>query len=105
MKFQIIYITVSNKGEAEKIASVLLNQKLCACVNIIENVTSFFFWKDKIQKEKEVILLAKTTENLTKRLIETVKKKHSYSCPCVVSVPILDGNPDFLQWIQNSTKS
>ena len=104
MNFQIIYITTTNLKEAEKIASYLLEKKLCACANIIDGMTSMFFWNGKVQKEKETLLLVKTRGELLEEIIKVVKKKHSYECPCIISFPIKDGNRDFLDWIETSTE-
>ncbi|MBK5102481.1 MAG: divalent-cation tolerance protein CutA, partial [Desulfobacteraceae bacterium] len=53
---------------------------------------------------KEVVLIAKTKEHLVPELIDKVKSVHSYSCPCVVSVPIVEGNKPFLKWVEEETK-
>lgn len=104
MKFNLIYITVGKKEEAEKIGGELVSSRLAACVNIIDKMESFYWWEGKVQKDHEVVLIAKTKEILVSSLIEKVKSLHSYSCPCIVSLPISDGHQPFLDWIDKETK-
>ena len=103
MHFSIIYITAPNKEEAEKISRVLLEERLIACANIIDSITSLYWWKGEIQKSGEALLIAKTKESLIDQLIKRVKALHSYECPCIVSFSIAKGNPDFLKWISDET--
>jgi len=104
MNVRLIYITTKNKEEAAGLARTLLTEKLVACVNIIDNITSFYWWDGKINEGAETLLIAKTKESLVDELIQKVKSIHSYDCPCVVSVPIDAGNPDFINWISAETK-
>ena len=99
MGTQLIYITVGNTDEALKIASVLVKERLAACANIIENVRSVYVWNDEFHDEKEALLLAKTVENRVPELIRRVREIHSYECPCIVSLPITQGNTPFLDWV------
>lgn len=104
MKTNIVYVTTSSLDEAGLIGKELVSSRLASCVNIFDNINSIYWWEGDIQNEKEVVLLAKTKESLVTELIERVKSMHSYSCPCVVSLPILDGNKQFLEWIINETR-
>jgi periplasmic divalent cation tolerance protein len=98
----VIMITCSSKREAGKIKKKLLEAKKVACVNIISGVDSFFWWKDKIDSCPEVLLLAKTKKNLLKKIILLVKKIHKYEVPEIIALPIIDGNRDYLDWIEKS---
>ncbi len=99
----LVYITCKDKTEAENVGRALVEAKLAACVNIIDGMQSMFWWEGAAQKESETVLLAKTKVGLVQKLTEKVKSVHSYDCPCVVALPIIDGNPEFLQWIQDET--
>ena len=90
--------------EAKAIGKELVSSRLAACVNIIDNMHSMYWWDGEIQDDREVILLAKTKEPLVPELIEKVKSIHSYDCPCVVSLPISEGNKAFLEWIVDETR-
>ena len=99
---KFFYITASNKREAEQIAKKLLKKKLIACANVISNVNSYFFWKNKVQNSKEIIICGKTTSKNQKKIIKVVKSVHSYSVPCIIFFDIKNGNKDFLKWIEQS---
>ena len=99
MNINFIYMTVGSKEEARKIGKALVSDRLAACVNILDNMNSFYMWDGKIQDDTEVVMIAKTTENRIGDLIKKVESLHSYDCPCIVSVPITGGHQPFLDWI------
>ena len=100
----IVYITTNSTEEAEIIGRNLVSRKLAACVNIIDNMKSIYHWEGKIETGEEVIIIAKTKKALVNEIIENVKTLHSSQVPCIVAIPIIDGNADFIQWIRNETK-
>jgi periplasmic divalent cation tolerance protein len=104
MEINMIYITAGSKDEAAMIGKALINSKLAACVNIIENMHAMYMWDGKLQDDKEAILIAKTTKARVSDLIKEVNKLHSYDCPCIVSLPVSDGNPAFLNWISDEVR-
>ena len=104
MSVNFIYITVGSVEEARNIGNKLVSDRLAACVNIIDNVSSMYWWEGEVQDDKEVILIAKTKESLVPELVEKIRSMHSYSCPCIVSLPILNGNRAFLNWVVEETK-
>jgi len=104
MAVNFIYMTAGSKAEAQKIGKALVESRLAACVNILDNMQSIYRWEQEIQQDTEVVLIAKTTGNLISQLIEKVIAMHSYDCPCIVSLPISDGYPPFLDWIQAEVK-
>ena len=99
---KFFYITASNKREAKQISKKLLNKKLIACANVINNVNSYFVWKNKVQNSKEIIICGKTTSKNKTKIIKVVKSIHSYSVPCIIFFDIKNGNKDFLKWIRQS---
>lgn len=103
MEYRSVYITTSNKDEARRIGKQLVTDRLAACVNILDGMNSIYWWDGEIQDDQEAVLIAKTRKDLMPNLIEKVKQLHSYDVPCVVSLPVMEGNPDYLQWIQNET--
>jgi periplasmic divalent cation tolerance protein len=104
MKFNLVYITAKDKDEARKIGGELVKERLAACVNILDNMNSMYWWEGKVQDDNEAVLIAKTKESLVKELITKVKSLHSYSCPCIISLPILDGNKEYLNWLEKETQ-
>ena len=99
---KFFYITVPNRKEAERIAKKLLNKKLIACANVINNVNSYFVWKNKVQNSKEIIICGKTTSKNQTKIIKVVKSIHSYAVPCIIFFDIKKGNKDFLKWVEQS---
>ncbi|HLD45583.1 MAG TPA: divalent-cation tolerance protein CutA, partial [bacterium] len=99
MKHYLVYITAPHKEVAKTIGRTLVEDRLAACVNIIENMTSLYWWEGKINEDSEVVLLAKTRESLVESLIAKTKILHPYECPCVVALPIEGGNQDFFAWM------
>jgi periplasmic divalent cation tolerance protein len=102
MKYCIIYITFASIDEAKKIAHILLQQKLVACANIMPPITSMYEWEGKIQEETEILGIFKTTENKFKMVENKVSELHSYEVPCIIMLPILNGEKKYLKWIENS---
>jgi periplasmic divalent cation tolerance protein len=104
MAVNFVYMTAGSKAEAQKIGNALVEGRLAACVNILDNMQSIYRWNERIQQDTEVVLMAKTTDNLVSALIDQVKSLHSYDCPCIVSLPISNGYPPFLDWVQQEVK-
>ncbi len=102
-QYDLIYITAANSKEAKEIATALVEDRLVACVNIIDNVTSIYRWSGELKHENEVIMIAQTIRPNVNSVIERVKKMHSYEVPEILSVPITTGNPEFLNWVYEST--
>jgi len=104
MDNRMVYITASSPEEAERIGRALVQERLAACVNLLEGMRSLYWWEGAVQEGREVVLIAKTTEARAPALIARVKALHSYTCPCVVTLPLLEGNPDFMEWIVQETR-
>lgn len=100
----IIFITTPNKKEAERIAAGLIKSRLAACVNILQNVHSLFWWQGKMDSAKEALLIIKTRKALINKLIKKVKALHSYQVPEIIALPIILGNKEYLRWIDESTR-
>lgn len=105
MSVQFIYITTSSPEEARKIGRALIEERLAACVNILDRMSSLYWWEGKVTEGNEAVLIAKSREDLVPALTERVKALHSYTVPCVVAFPITQGNKDFLEWIGAETKA
>ena len=104
MSSKLVYMTAGSRDEAERIGRTLVEERLAACVNILGPMTSIYRWEGDIASDDETAFIAKTTEALVDDLVERVCQLHSYSCPCVVAIPIESGNADFLNWIESETK-
>jgi len=104
MNYYIFLVTVPNLEEGQKIAKVLVENKLAACVNIIKNISSIYRWKGKIEEDNEHILLIKTNEENSKSLIQKINEIHSYSEPECIGFKIEKGSETYLKWIEESVK-
>jgi periplasmic divalent cation tolerance protein len=99
INYFLIYVTTKNKEEARAIGRHVVQSRLAACVNIFDGMNSMYVWQGEFQDDQEVVLIAKTTADRVAELIAAIRAKHSYECPCIVSLPIAGGNPAFLDWI------
>lgn len=102
--YVVIFSTTANKKEADHISGELIKNRLAACVNIIENVHSLFWWQGKIDSAKEALLVIKTRKTLANRVIKKIKSLHSYEVPEIIALPIVSGNKKYLEWIGESTR-
>lgn len=100
----IVLVTASNGEEGRHIARVLLNARLAACVNILSNVDSLYWWRGKLESAAETLLVIKTRAELLPEIVATVKKEHSYEVPEIVALPVFGGNEDYLAWVDDSVK-
>ena len=102
-EYGVVFMTAASREEAEKIAAALVEKKLVACVNIIADIKSLFWWEGKVCNEQEVFMMAKTQARLFPQVVEEVKELHSYTVPEIILLPIADGSADYLQWIKEET--
>ncbi len=103
-KFCLALTTVSKNSEARNLAQALVKEKLAACVSLIPISASFYFWKNRAQSEKEILLLIKTRSALIERLKKWILKRHSYELPEFLTLEIKDGHSSYLDWISKSTR-
>jgi len=99
----LVYITTKDKQQARLIGKTLVEERLAACVNIIDGMQSIYWWEGAINEDNEAILIAKTRNSLLEKLTDRVKSLHTYTCPCIVAIPISGGNTDYLGWIKETT--
>jgi periplasmic divalent cation tolerance protein len=99
----VVFVTTSSEEEAEKIASLLLEQRKAACVSVIPRVRSRFWWQGKLDSAQESLLIIKTRAALIPEITDIVKKTHSYTVPEIVALPIVAGNQDYLDWVDKET--
>lgn len=100
----LAYITAPTRDEALKIARILVQERLAACANVFDGMTSVYWWQGQMQEEREVSLIVKTRADLIEPLTARVREIHNYTVPCVVSWPIAGGNEPFLNWIREETR-
>jgi len=98
----VVFITAPNEEEAAGIAKSLVESKLAACVNIIKGIRSIYTWRENIEDDSEVLMIAKTQGTLFDALSEKTRELHSYDVPEIIALPILYGSEEYLRWVRES---
>jgi len=96
-------VTAADAEEARRIGRQVVEERLAACANILPGATSIFRWQGKLEEASEAVLILKTTEEKLAPAIARVKSLHSYECPCIEALPVVEGNRDFLEWVVRET--
>lgn len=100
--FCVVFITAPSLKEGKKIGRGLLEEKRAACVNVVNNVESLYWWDGKIENGAEVLLIIKTRKTHIKGIESWVKSHHSYSVPEVIALPVVGGSPPYLRWLEEN---
>ena len=100
---RVVLCTVP-QNRAEAMARALVNNRLCACVNIVPAVKSVYRWEGKISQNVESLMVIKTTEEAFPALADFIKSHHPYSVPEIISLPVSEGNPDYMGWVEGSVR-
>jgi periplasmic divalent cation tolerance protein len=100
-----VLTTVEHKADAEKIAKILVEKHLAACVQIIGPLTSYFTWEGKLDTAQEYLCLIKSRDDLFAELEETIKTNHPYEVPEILATPITKGGKDYLNWMAAALKA
>ena len=100
----LIYATVGDAAEAERIGRTLVSERLAAAANLVPGVRSVYWWQGEVRTGAEVVLILKTRTDLADRAVERIKGLHSFACPGIVVVPIAGGNQAYLDWIAAETR-
>ena len=98
----LIYITCKDEEEAVKISKHLLEKRLIACSNM-HPIRSMYWWNDKIQDEKEVVIIAKTKSKNYEKIKAEVSKLHSYDVPCILKIDA-QANAKYDDWVKKEVK-
>jgi periplasmic divalent cation tolerance protein len=95
----VVFVTCGSAAEAGRLARALVEERLAACVNISSPIRSVYRWGGKLCDDREVLLVIKTSRDLFDRVRRTVEKLHSYQVPEVICLPVIDGAPNYLNWL------
>ncbi|HLK69127.1 MAG TPA: divalent-cation tolerance protein CutA [Bryobacteraceae bacterium] len=95
----VILSTCSTEVEAEQLAKVLVEARLAACVSVIPRVRSFYHWKGEIEAADECLLLIKSSRELFDAVRVRLESAHSYETPEVLALPVVDGAPNYMNWL------
>jgi periplasmic divalent cation tolerance protein len=100
----VIMVTAASEKQAKRICDILLESKVIACANIIRGVQSFFWWKGKVDRSRELLLVMKSRSELLEEIVRLVRENHSYDVPEVIALPLVGGDPEYLRWIDDSVE-
>ena len=100
----MLTVTADSPKTAKAITDALLKGRLAACVNEMAGIKSSYWWKGKLERSREIMLVIKTRKTLAADVIREVKKVHPYEVPEIIAFDISRGNPDYLEWIGKETK-
>jgi periplasmic divalent cation tolerance protein len=100
----VILVTVGDEQQALTIARTLVEEKLVACVNILPRIRSIYRWQGEICDDEEHLLIMKAPSAHFTMVRDRVRRLHSYEVPEIVSFPLAEGLPEYLQWVVDSTE-
>ena len=104
MPGEIIVLVTSPRTESEKLAKLLVEERLAACVNIMPSVRSIYLWDGNLCDENEDLLIIKSTSSVWEELSTRIGELHSYDVPEIIAIPIQLGAPSYLNWLNDSVK-
>lgn len=98
----VILVTACSAAEAKRIGRALLKKRLVACVNMLPGVESHYWWKGRIERSRECLMMMKTRRGRFAAITQTVKELHSYVVPEIIALPMAAGQRDYLRWVDAS---
>jgi periplasmic divalent cation tolerance protein len=100
----LVVTSLPDRESAEKLAVLLVERRLAACVNILAPSTSVYRWQGEIQHDEEHLLLIKTLQDRYAELEASIRANHPYELPEIIAVSLLHGLPAYLQWVESETR-
>ena len=104
MKGLVLLTTLPDVRTAHSLAILLVREKVAACVSAHEKSVSFYRWKGKVEKSEEVQLFIKTSKKHFAKVCGMIRSVHPYDLPEMIALPIVQGSPEYLKWLQDSLK-
>ncbi len=101
---RIVLSTAGSIEESRKIARALVQEKLAACVNVVPQIESFYWWQGKVENAREFLLVVKTTAELSSNVRQKIKELHSYDLPEAIEIAITGGSAEYLDWIGEAVR-
>src|ERR1700751_3313268 len=98
------YTTYPSVVAGERAGRARVEQRLCACVNILPGMVSHYWWQGVLERGEEAVMIFKTRASLADKLRAAVKASHSYTTPSILVLSIEGGDPDYLAWIFAETE-
>ena len=101
----VVLITAGSRDEAARLAEMLVEARLAACVQIMPEIESVYRWQGAVQREPEVLLLAKTLRGKFVELEREVRALHSYETPEIIALPVVAASLPYMEWLNANTLS
>jgi len=101
-KYIMVLTTTGSEEEAEKISGELIEQNLGACVQVYGPIKSTYSWDGEIERSEEWMCFIKTSSDKFSDVEEKIKEVHSYENPEIIALPIIDGNQEYLKWVDEN---
>jgi periplasmic divalent cation tolerance protein len=101
----LVFVTTASSQEAEQLGKTLVEKRLAACGNIVQDIRSIFWWKDAIETEQEALLILKSRTALFPTIVNVVTSLHSYEVPEIIAIPVISGSENYLKWIDQETQN
>lgn len=98
----VVLVSAANSEEAASISDILVAEHLAACVNIVSAIQSVYWWEGKVNRDPEVLLIIKTTDERYEMLEQRINQLHSYTTPEVIAIKIERGSPAYLEWLRQA---
>lgn len=98
----VVLTTCASEQEAERLAHAMVEQRVAACVNVIPGLKSYYHWQGKLESAGEWLLLIKSSRAAFAALRAALEKAHSYEVPEVIALPVVDGAPNYLNWLSTN---
>lgn len=105
MNHLLVVTNLPDRASAEKLAALLIEQGLAACVSLLAPCNSVYRWHGEIQSDEEHPLLIKTAQDRYAELETLIRAHHPYELPEIIAVPIVEGLPAYLQWLDSETRA
>jgi len=100
----IVTTAIAEEKQAMGLASLILESGLAACVQVSGPVTSLYTWKGERCTETEWLCVSKTLESCSGELISFIRSAHSYETPEIIVTPVLNAQPEYMEWLRDSLK-
>ncbi len=101
-QIRVVMVTLP-RDESRKMARLIVENRLAACVNIVPKIDSYFWWENTVQTEEEALLIIKTTSDKFAQLRDFVAEHHPYDLPEIIALPLVDGFSDYVAWVHEET--
>lgn len=103
-EFVQVVTTMESKDDAQKMAKALVEKRLAGCVQIVGPITSTYWWQGEVETADEWLCLIKSSRHSYPQLEATIQAVHPYDTPEILAMPVVAGNPDYLQWLRDELK-